>query len=69
MLFDSSTLVSLHVSEVTAFLSCFTDLFTYYQWIENGRFYCVQTTGKISVASKYRSELTLRAANCIDRIR
>ena len=65
----SPTLLSLHVSENLAILSCFGELFTYYQLIQNGRFYgAIQATGKSSVASKYKSEFTFRAANGIEEI-
>jgi hypothetical protein len=68
-LLDSSTLISPQISETLEILSCFAQLFTNYQWMQNGRFYVVvQVTGKRSVASKYKSEFTLRAANGIEEI-
>jgi hypothetical protein len=68
-LFESSTLISPQVSETLAILFCFAELFTNYQWIQNGRFYgVVQVTGKSSVASKQKGEFTLRAANGIEEI-
>jgi hypothetical protein len=67
-LFDSSTLISPQVSETLAILFCFAELFTNYQWIQNGRFYgVVQVTGKINVASKQKREFTLRAASVIEQ--
>jgi len=56
--FYSSTLTSLYMSETLAILSCFIELFTYYQLIQNGRFYdAVQAFGKSSVVSKYKRNL------------
>jgi hypothetical protein len=68
-LFESSTLLSLHVSETLAILSCYGELFTYYQLIQDGGLYgAVQVMGKSSVASKYKSEFTFRAPNGIEKI-
>jgi E3 ubiquitin-protein ligase SIAH1 len=50
-------------------LSCFRELFTYYQQIRDGRLYAaVQLIGTSSEASKYKCEFTLRAANGIEQI-
>ena len=67
--FESSTLLSLHVSETLEILSCYGELFTYYQLIQDGGLYgAAQVTGKSSVASKYKSEFTFRAPNGIEQI-
>jgi hypothetical protein len=52
-----------------AIVSCFGDLFTYYQEKRDGRLYAaVQLIGTSSEASKYKCEFTLRAANGIEHI-
>jgi hypothetical protein len=52
-----------------AILSCYSELFTYYQEIKDGRLYCaVQLIGTSSEASKYIYKCTLRAANGIEKI-
>jgi len=49
--------------------SCLGELFVLCHRIVDGRFYCaVQLIGTSSEASKYKCELTLRAANCIEQI-
>jgi len=66
---DSSTFFSLDLIETLGILSCFGALFTYYQRIKDGRFYCaVQLIGTSSEASKYKCEYTLRSANGIEQI-
>jgi hypothetical protein len=52
-----------------AILSCYGELFTYYQEINDGRVYgAVQLNGTSSEASKYKYKCTLRAANDIEKI-
>ena len=66
---ESSKFGSSKSVDSLAFISCFGELFTYYQQIKDGRLYCaVQLIGKSIDASKYKCEFTLRAANGIEQI-
>jgi hypothetical protein len=68
-LIELSTLNSPKVSEILGILSCFGDLFTYYQRMKDGVLYgAVQLIGTSSEASNYKCEYILRAANGIEQI-
>jgi hypothetical protein len=67
--FKSSALRSPQLSCTLGILSCFDDLFTYYQQIHDGRLYgAVQLTDTNSEASKYKRKIKLLAANGIEMI-
>ena len=56
-------------NESLRLVSCFGELFVYYQRIVDGRLYCaVQLIGTSSEASKYKCQIKLRAANGIEKI-
>jgi E3 ubiquitin-protein ligase SIAH1 len=68
-LIELPTLISPQLSGILGILSCFGELFTYYQQMKDGALYgAVQLIGTSSEASKYKCEYTLRAANGIDQI-
>jgi hypothetical protein len=57
------------ISETLVIVSCFGELFTYYQEIHDGRLYgAVQLIGTSSEASEYKCEFILRAANGVEQI-
>ena len=65
----SSGFSFLFKDKIVNILSCFGELFVQYKRIRDGRFYCaVQLIGTNSEASKYKCEMTLRAANGIEQI-
>jgi hypothetical protein len=67
--FRSTSFQIRRITESAVIFYCFDDLFTCYQKIKDGRFYCVvQLIGASSEASKYTCEFTLRAANGIEQI-
>jgi hypothetical protein len=69
--FENAKLIfaSRYEESVFAILSCFGELFVYYQDIRDGKLYgAVQLIGTSSEASKYKCEFTLRAANGIEQI-
>jgi E3 ubiquitin-protein ligase SIAH1 len=67
--FEKSTLRSFQYVDIMMLISCFDELFVYYQQIRDGKLYCVvQLIGTSSEASKYKCEFTLRAANGIEQI-
>jgi hypothetical protein len=55
--FENSALRSSNLSGVLVILSCFGDIFTYYQQIHDGRFYAINLLiGTSSETSKYKCE-------------
>jgi E3 ubiquitin-protein ligase SIAH1 len=67
--FEVSSFCISQLYESLAITSCFGELFTYYQQLRDGRFYAaVQLIGTSSEASKYKCEITLRAAHGIEQI-
>jgi hypothetical protein len=64
-----STLLTTSLSRGWVLLSCFGQLFIYYKEKRDGKYYAaVQLIGTSSQASKFKYELTLRAANGIEQI-
>jgi hypothetical protein len=67
--FEESSFRISTLEEHLVIIFCFGQLFTFYKHIRDGRFYAtVQLIGTSSEASKYKCELTLRAANGIEQI-
>ena len=61
--------ISPRIRDFGDFILLWRELFTYYQLIQNDRFYgAVQATGKSSVASKCKSKFTFRAPNGTEEI-
>ena len=68
-LVEVSTFTFPNLLESGAIVSCFGELFTYYQKQKDGRNYAaVQLIGTSSEASKYKYKCTLRAANNVEEI-
>jgi hypothetical protein len=66
---ERSKFVYPHLCGCFWFISCFSELFTYYQRRRSGRYYAaVQLIGTSNEASKYKCKFTLRAANGIEKI-
>jgi hypothetical protein len=66
---ENSTFHYTHSGLGLGIISCFGELFTYLQRINDGRLYgAVQLIGTSSEASKYKCEFKLRAANGIEQI-
>jgi len=67
-LVEVSTFTFPNLLESGAIVSCFGELFTYYQKQKDDRYYAaVQLIGTSSEASKYKYKCTLRAANDIEK--
>jgi E3 ubiquitin-protein ligase SIAH1 len=67
--FEVSSFISTDISAGLEILSCFGQLFTYYQKARGNTFYCaVQLIITSSEASKYKCKFTLRAENGIEQI-
>jgi hypothetical protein len=68
-LIELPTLNSPKLSDILGILSCYGNLFTYYQRMREGVLYgAVQLVGTSIEACKFKCEFTLRAANGIDQI-
>jgi hypothetical protein len=66
---EGSTFCDPCLSGALDIISCFGEVFIYYKEKKEGRCYAaVQLIGTSSEASKYKCELTLRAANGIEQI-